>query len=664
MKIKIYNYIKNHPKTNFSDIYNNFKSDNLEKQDIGNTIRELEKDNLILSYENNIYPLEGFTNIEGYAQWNLTGFCWLANTDISNDWGISFNNKLDLTSIYNKKSSGLGHYIKGKLVSIDGNEFVYVIESKPTKNLKIIACYSEKEQKWIIQNSSNMLSFNLNNETEQLADEEIGIFNYNYQKNEYVLEEKIGYMYQPKIETLIIKKLAEISENTVNDNFNHEEKINLTLNKKFYTIDSIHTKDLDDAIWIEEVEHGFDLFIAIADVSSYVEKNSIIDINAKNVATTFYLPHETIHMLNRELAEKYCSLNPGEIKKSVVCHISLNMQGEVLKFNFSEENIIPNARLTYNDVDRILKQEQPTESLIFNNVLEKYIKNIDIENSLFTLKKLTDIVYKNEQNKDYWFVDSFDYALNEHGKIDYLYIEDRESPAQKMVETAMLFANKSAAQFVYKYYPKIGLFRNQTQKIAHESPLPAQYQANNHGHWGLQTDYYTHFTSPIRRYCDLTIHRLIKSILKNENKNYTESELESIGQHLNQQQYKAKQLDIKAKNLLLPQYISNLIDNETLSSTFQIIDFSDNGISFRNKQFIEIFVPNFKLDKAVTRETYFFGKKEFPIEIQHTEKKNLINKLNKRFNFNITINDYSMLTAKKLVEVKTIDHKPSIARKF
>lgn len=597
MKNEIYSNIQENKSISFDELYKKLSSQPLTKQELGLNLRELEKEKLIFFYDNSYYDLNQFEDMKGFSQWNLNGFCWISDKEESNEYGITFNINNELIPIFNKKDTFYGDKTEGKLINIDDKQFFYVTKSTDIKPIKVIASYNEEINKWIVLNSS--LNFSINNSISktELSNGDIAIFEYN--SNTFL--EKFGNINEFGIESKIISNLADIKESPLfNEKYNSvSNKINLDI--PFYTIDSIYTSDVDDAIHIEKKsDNNFVLHVAIADVSSYVIPNSEQDNHAQKVANSFYLPHKTVHMLDRKLAEDKCSLNIGESKSSLVCKIIFDNEGNLINKEFFTANINIKSRLSYEDVNLMLDNLEPKESFILHNNNKEHLTLSNANEILDSLKVLKDFsILKQSTLTDRFNIDSIDYSLNQNGKIDHLFLNNTFSHSQKMVESAMLSANIAAAQFLSEKYPNIGLFRNQVTPDNINKPNPAFYNQINEGHWGLQTEYYTHFTSPIRRYCDLIVHRLIKNIINNENPIYSLEELNNISEQINVQQYKSKQISNKAKNILISQYTEELYKNNLFDQKLTIIDYNDSGLLTRNSQLIDIFIPTFKLETYV-----------------------------------------------------------------
>lgn len=645
MKNTIYNKIQETNKLSFDELYKQCSELNISKQELGQELRTLETEKLIFQYNNAYHDLQSYPLIEGYAQWGLNGFCWLENKNTANAFGISYNLDDNLTTIYNKRDTFYGNYIIGREITDNDKTFVIVTESKAIMDLQLIATFDANKDVWVIINSNT--SFSFPNTLENISDGNISIFNYLHDDNSFHFSSHLGNKEDFGIESKIIEVLAEIKAAPTTE-FIQTASALKKLDKEFYTIDSIHTSDVDDAIWIEENDIGYKLYVAIADVSSYVIRDDEQDKHAQNVCTSNYLPHHVTHMLDRKLAESFCSLNVGETKTALISEMQFNFNGDMLSKEFYQSEVTIHARLSYDDVDRIVENNNPVESYLFsNNQVSSFNYLTEAPAILTSLKYLEKFSQLKERHQDrnYFIVENPEYHLGENGKIDYLYLRDETHISQKMVESAMISANIAAAQLLFEKYPQFGMFRNQYEPPNEDKPKPAFYHVANEGHWGLQTDFYTQFTSPIRRYCDLVVHRLIKGILNNEDV-YTNEELKKISDNMNMQQYKSKQCDIKAKNLLLPQYLESLSKSGNLNSQLEVVDFSANGVVCRNPQLIEIFIPSFKLESYVTRVLEKFIPADGS-ELNVEQKTQAVATLNKTWDIYMQLGQYAWTDERK-----------------
>jgi len=327
----------------------------------------------------------------------------------------------------------------------------------------------------------------------------------------------------------------------------HKQHRDLT-KMNFVTIDGETAKDFDDAVFAEPLKDNIRLLVAIADVSSYVRMNSALDEEALNRGNSIYFPRRVIPMLPEKLSNGLCSLNPKVNRLTMVCDMLINGEGQVINYQFYPAIINSKARLTYTIVNEILFEKNPDLVKEYKALL------IDLEN----LKNVYDRLLGNRTKRGAIEFDSVEtnIVFDENGKINYIHPVKRNE-AHRIIEECMLAANVSAANFLLKD-EEIGIFRNHEspkdeklenlrtfisefglymgggnkpstkdftellkkietrpdshllQTIVLRSMQQAVYSNTNKGHFGLSYDAYTHFTSPIRRYPDLMVHRAIK----------------------------------------------------------------------------------------------------------------------------------------------------------
>ncbi len=319
----------------------------------------------------------------------------------------------------------------------------------------------------------------------------------------------------------------------------------------FCTIDPVTAKDFDDAIYFDT--KSYTLYIAIADVSHYVNYFSPIDNEAKKRGFTTYFPHKSFPMLPRELSENICSLKPHEDRLAFVAKIELDRDTLLpLKEEFFEAIIHSKRRFNYDEVDKIIQNSgaditKEHEKKIVNYLLPLY----NITQKLRAKRLKNGFDFRSEEIK---------VSIDEEHKLISTQIETG-TPSHSLIEECMLLANQASAKrfddygifrvhqppqlskleelledlatiglFVSNYEDSPSLIRaiqKEAQSMGIESEVDemiikslkqATYSAHNEGHFGLGFSHYSHFTSPIRRYSDLILHRLIKAQLKDDKK--------------------------------------------------------------------------------------------------------------------------------------------------
>ena len=337
----------------------------------------------------------------------------------------------------------------------------------------------------------------------------------------------------------------------------HKQRVDLR-DVPLVTIDGEDARDFDDAVYCEPARvgrgKGWRLLVAIADVSHYVQTGSAIDIDAYDRATSVYFPRRVIPMLPEKLSNGLCSLNPGVERLCMVCDMLVNAKGEVHAYQFYPAVMFSHARLTYTEVAAILQNTRGPEATQ-RKALVPYLLNLhDVYRALLQAR--------NERGAVDFETTETQIVCDEAGRIEKI-IPRTRNDAHKLIEEAMLAANVCSADFIGQS-KHAGLFRvhegptPEKQEILRnylkamgvpqtisEDPKPAEFQRIasatkdrpeaqqihtmllrsmqqaiytpiNSGHFGLAFDAYTHFTSPIRRYPDLLVHRVIKAILNQQ----------------------------------------------------------------------------------------------------------------------------------------------------
>ena len=313
----------------------------------------------------------------------------------------------------------------------------------------------------------------------------------------------------------------------------------------FCTIDPVTAKDFDDAVCYLPEEHT--LYVAIADVSAYVTPFGPIDAEAIYRSFSIYLPHRSIPMLPRELSETLCSLQSHVDRLAYTFKLVLDPQSlEVVHTELYESIIHSKRRFNYEEVDEIFAA--PDKASAANEDERTVIAN------LFKLRELTDALREKRLKEGFDFrSEELQMSLDDAQNI-VVTIAAEETPSHALIEDCMLLANKAAAaryergifriheppspaklQSLFTELAGIGIITEQKERlkdtitliqheaqkreIAHEvdtliirAQMQARYAPDNVGHFGLGFERYTHFTSPIRRYSDLIVHRLLKAI--------------------------------------------------------------------------------------------------------------------------------------------------------
>lgn len=332
----------------------------------------------------------------------------------------------------------------------------------------------------------------------------------------------------------------------------------------FVTIDGEDARDFDDAVYCEKnssawklFSGGWKLYVAIADVSHYVKVGSALDEEAKNRGNSVYFPERVVPMLPEELSNGLCSLNPHVDRLAMVCEMTISKLGKLMDYQFYEAVIHSHARLTYNKVSAMLEQPKSADGKTLRGEYAEVLPHLK---QLYALYQVL-LAARHERGAIDFETQETRIIFGSGRKIAEITPTQRND-AHKLIEECMLAANVATAQFMRKHeipslyrvhdgppperLEKLKAFLTELGLSLHrgkEGPTPKDYQkllesirerpdfhliqtvmlrslsqavysADNNGHFGLNYEAYTHFTSPIRRYPDLLVHRAIRSVVR------------------------------------------------------------------------------------------------------------------------------------------------------
>lgn len=491
----------------------------------------------------------------------------------------------------------------------------------------------------------------------------IATFKYTISNNDIATSLSTLSLYQYDIAHVFSEKtLQEVSKL----NYTPPLKDRLDIrNIPLVTIDDDDAKDFDDAIYAEPIEEngGYLLYVAIADVSYYVESNTNLDKEAFKRGNSVYLPGLVVPMLPKELSNGWCSLNPDEDRGCMLAKITINRNGIIESYSFHKAIMKSSARLTYQEVQKALDNKEISANI--KPVLESTIKPVYEAFKLLNKARIKrqSLEIQSEEIKIILDKDNnlTDIVLRPH------YI------SHKIVEEFMIAANVSAAKFINKYkaneknlciyrvhdkpntekfkdfikilksfhipvpnIPKnilpiffnniISRYQNEYFfNSLNESILRCQAQAiydnNNIGHFGLQLKEYCHFTSPIRRYSDLMVHRLIKSIIEDTEFPYNKTDVSEICKHISITERIAFMAENRAKDRILIKWLENQIGNKmegyisTITHSGMFIHLLENKASgllpMRNisKSYVIFDEKNHTIKDKISKKVYKLGDK-------------------------------------------------------
>jgi len=371
--------------------------------------------------------------------------------------------------------------------------------------------------------------------------------------------------------------------------------------KSFVTIDGSSARDFDDAVYCESSKGDWKLFIAIADVDHYVKFDSPIDREARHRGTSVYFPDRVIPMLPETLSNGLCSLKPNEERLTLVCEVQITSSGETIKSEFYEAVIESKARLTYSQVSAFFINKN-SESFS-NTVAETVLNLFSLYKSLSKRRKKRGAI-----NLE---IPQSSISLNQDGSIKSIDSIERND-AHRLIEEFMITANVEAAKFInknkipslYRNHEKPNLddydnlhsyllshrikapdpkhlkpndynvILNQLKSSSARYPLSmmmlrsfsqAVYHPKKIGHFGLALDSYTHFTSPIRRYPDLLVHRAIRHLIQSKKISkfsYSNAEMETLGQICSSHERRAEKASRDVELMLKCQFMKDKIGSK------------------------------------------------------------------------------------------------------
>lgn len=411
-----------------------------------------------------------------------------------------------------------------------------------------------------------------------------------------IFKHEIPHIFNSEIQ----KEIKQINEDITTENRFDLRDMN------FVTIDGEDSRDFDDAVLCESTDYGWTLYVAIADVAHYVKEGSELNNEALKRGNSVYFPNEVVPMLPEYLSNGLCSLNPNKDRYALVAKMNISKKGSIKSFKFMNAVINSKARLTYNQVSAMLDEENESVINEFSHVykdLKRFEKLYDVLKE--TKEQRGALEFEKRENK-------ITFDENNHKIEDVQFYERKRS--HKMIEEAMLCANICAAKLltkmnikaVYRVHEKpeeskldsvkkilqnIGLTirggeKTQTHHfkkmldIANgrddkefisstllKSMPRASYKVENSGHFGLAYSEYTHFTSPIRRYADLLVHRAIKALIaSNQGDKYVQRVSSGIGYQHDYYKYDIQQLAFIASHISMTERRADTASNEVFDA--------------------------------------------------------------------------------------------------
>ena len=449
-----------------------------------------------------------------------------------------------------------------------------------------------------------------------------------------------------------------------------------------FTIDGEDAKDLDDAIHVEKLQNGnYKLDVHIADVSHYVREKTELDKEAYLRGTSIYMLGRVIPMLPRELSNGICSLNAGQDRYTLSCSMEITPKAKIVAADVYKAVINVTERMSYTDVQKIIDRSD-------NEVLKKYEKYI---NEFDLMAELATILKEKRKENGYLNLDipESKITLDENGfAIDVSKYETYF--ANEIIEQFMLVANETVAEkfywlqapFIYRnheapdldkvkelnkvlynfgYKIKISkediIYPNEFAKILEDvkgkeaekvvsniilrTLRVAKYEAENKGHFGIASKYYCHFTSPIRRYPDLFIHRIISKYLENDYmlnefwiKKY-EKRAEKRAENCSERERTATKVEREAEDIKKAEYMENKIGEEyegivssvTNFGIFVELDNTIEGLIRYENLGDEYFIYNEERREAIGEQSHKVYKIGDKVKIRVADANKLLRKI-------------------------------------
>jgi len=389
------------------------------------------------------------------------------------------------------------------------------------------------------------------------------------------------------------------------------------------TIDGADAKDLDDAVYVEKLENGnYKLIVAIADVSHYVKKDTVLDLEARHRGNSVYLVDRVLPMFPKEISNGICSLNEKDEKLTFSCEMEIDLKGDVVNYEVYKSVIKSVHRMTYKDVNAILDGDK--------DLINKYSDIYEMLKQMLELSKILRAKKFTRGSIDFELPELKVILDDDNNKVEKVLLRDR-GEGEKIIEDFMIAANETVAERIYwlelasiyrthekpdrekivvlneilaKFGYKIPNFDNlhpkqfqeiierskdkETSMLVHKTILralkQARYTVEDIGHFGLSSSHYTHFTSPIRRYADLMVHRVLFSSIDNSVKQLKLADLDEIAQHISKTERVAMKAEDESVRIKLVEYMQKRV-GETFN--VMVTGFAQKKVFFETDEHIE-----------------------------------------------------------------------------
>ena len=409
----------------------------------------------------------------------------------------------------------------------------------------------------------------------------------------------------------VLEEVEKIPNKVIEKDFS--DRIDF-LGKAFVTIDGATAQDFDDAVFVEKHSHFYRLYVAIADVSYYVQEDSLLDEEAFQRGNSSYFPNFCSPMLPEKLSNDLCSLKPDVPRLVMVQEMDFDFKGDRIRDTVYPSVIKSRKRLTYGQAQDILDGLSPLKGEYLDSLksaktlaeilLKKHIKeqglDLDIPETLVVVDKQGEPqdILREKRLFSHLMIEQFMLSANkavsaflEKKQFPLIY-RIHEAPEEEKLKSLQNFSKILGFSKSFKSRANLidFLFQNKNHKqvslinkLVLRSLSQARYSALNKGHYGLNFSSYTHFTSPIRRYCDLVIHRLInQALLKNPQLRFSQKELEKQALIISQREQNSVKAERQIKDIKKARFLKKYIGQKFSGYVSSICSF---GLFITIKQF-------------------------------------------------------------------------------
>lgn len=598
----------------FKDILN--ISSSSEFKELVKIMNELTNEATVIESKNHEYSLTKYTDfVVGHLDLKEKGFGFVIPLDaqgddifISRDL-INGAMNLDKVLVYISRNRS-GTRPEGEIRRVIERKYTHIIG---TLQFRDGMGYLISDDKTIKQNiiirkenyhgaykfdkvRARIINYSYKGKIECSVSEVIGNIN---DKGVDILSKILKYDIDPIFSDLVEKEASKYNK-VVEEDYQGRRDLR---NEMIITIDGDDSKDFDDAVIVKKLDNGnYHLGVSIADVSHYVTKGSILDQEAYKRGTSVYLPGTVVPMLPTNLSNNICSLVPGEDRLTISCDMEIDNTGKVIKYEIYPSVIKSYKRMTYSKINKIFEGDNELNNE-FVDLIEMFY---DMRNLAKILKSKRDKIGSINFETDEAYI-----ILNDKGKAEDILLRER-GISENIVEEFMLKANQVVAEHVYwlnlpfiyrvhdkpteeklhrllkmcnalgfKVKGKSEISNFELQKLLENvKDTPAEkginllmlrsmqkaiYSEHNLGHYGLAFEHYTHFTSPIRRYPDLIVHRLLREYFFNNNQStqvidYYQEHMPEIAVQASETERKAVLLEREVVDMKKAEYISKFIN--------------------------------------------------------------------------------------------------------